>query len=137
MIMGVLIKTPKFIQRTGKIMLNSYNPYSNNQTFIKGRLVSNVSEVQAMAIDMSGETFYFPCYSENCIYTKSIGLDGRAIINRFIYEEPPKPAPQKNGYDSIRDALSALEDKVKVLEGRLSNVQSTEQPTEQSTASNA
>ena len=55
--------------------VNPYNPYMQQRALLKGRVVSNIEEARSALIDMDGSITFFPCLSENCIYTKAIDLN--------------------------------------------------------------
>lgn len=95
----------------------------NNFQGIKGRIVTNADEVKAAPIDLDGSITFFPCPAENCIYAKSIDLNGGALLQKFVLEQP-KQQPQ---YAEVA-ALQQLTDRVIKLENYLKggndNVQS-------------
>lgn len=78
---------------------------------LKGRIVSNVDEVKAAPIDLDGSMTYFPCPAENCIYAKSIDLNGRAVLMKYS-AELPQQAPQY----AEAGTVSALAQRVQALE---------------------
>lgn len=101
-------------------MIGGYqaNPYFNQmnawqQCALKGRVVSNVEEAKSAFIDLDGSITYFPCVSDNCIYTKSIGLDGQAIFKTYrLVEQPQMSMP----------SMQTLEQRIARLERVLENV---------------
>lgn len=116
---------------------------------LKGRIVSSVDEVKAALIDLDGSNTFFPCPAENCIYVKSIDLNGSPVVQKFSLERPQ----QRSQYLEL-DIIQQLVQRVTRLEtivnphlakGGIANVQSnandandgtvTEQ--QQSNASNA
>ena len=62
---------------------------------LKGHPVSSLEEVKASTIDFDGTIFYFPDIANKKIYTKSVGLDGIALLN--MYELKPLPAEPIEG----------------------------------------
>lgn len=62
---------------------------------LKGHPVSSLEEVKASTIDFDGTIFYFPDIANKKIYTKSVGLDGVALLN--MYELKPLPAEPIEG----------------------------------------
>lgn len=117
---------------------SSYQPVGFNQNNfqgIKGRIVTNADEVKAAPIDLDGSITFFPCPAENCIYAKSIDLNGGALLQKFILEQP-KQQPQ---YAEITQ-LQQLTDRVirleNFLKGGNDNVQSNANVNEQSNAVN-
>ena len=61
---------------------------------LKGHPVSSLEEVKASTIDFDGSIFYFPDIANKRIYTKTVGLDGVALLN--MYELKPLPAETEN-----------------------------------------
>ena len=89
-----------------------YNYYQQPQTqmpraqnaaytpaLLKGHPVSSLEEVKATSIDFDGSIFYFPDIANKRIYTKTIGLDGVALLN--MYELKPLPQENPNTGDFI------------------------------------
>ena len=66
---------------------------------LKGHPVSSLEEVKATSIDFDGSIFYFPDIANKRIYTKTIGLDGVALLN--MYELKPLPQDNQNTGDFI------------------------------------
>ena len=58
---------------------------------LKGHAVSSLEEVKASTIDFDGTIFYFPDIANKRIYTKTVGMDGVALLN--MYELKPLPSP--------------------------------------------
>lgn len=56
---------------------------------LKGHPVSSLEEVKATSIDFDGSIFYFPDIANKRIYTKTVGMDGVAMLN--MYELKPLP----------------------------------------------
>lgn len=48
--------------------------------------VSNRTEVEAYMVACDGSTTYFLCPAENCIYSKSVDMMGRPVINTFALQ---------------------------------------------------
>lgn len=106
--------------------VNYPNPMSYQQSCLKGRIVSSPEEVRSVLIDMDGSTAFFPCPSNNLIYTKTIDLNGNAVIRAYKMIDQPVMA---NNDNNLEARISQLENAVK---GLINNVQS--KPNEQSTS---
>lgn len=65
------------------------NPRPNVFGGLKGHPVSSLEEVKASSIDFDGSIFYFPDIANKRIYTKTVGMDGVALLN--MYELKPLP----------------------------------------------
>lgn len=90
---------------------------------LKGRIVSSADEVKAALVDLDGSMTFFPCPGENCIYIKSIDLNGSPVIQKFILEQPKKE-PQYAELaivQQLNQRIIALEN---VMKGGILNVQS-------------
>lgn len=92
---------------------NNYNPPMQN--VLKGRVVSNIEEARSALIDMDGSITFFPCLSDNCIYTKAIGLDGQAIFKVYRLVENTAAIPEYADMSTVR----SLEERIALLEGVL------------------
>ena len=87
---------------------NSTAPF-NSRLFagLKGHPVSSLEEVKASSIDFDGSIFYFPDIANKRIYTKTVGLDGVALLN--MYELKPIPAePDSSNYVTREEFDQAL-----------------------------
>lgn len=62
---------------------------------LKGHPVSSLEEVKASSIDFDGSIFYFPDIANKRIYTKTVGMDGVALLN--MYELKPLPTEPIEG----------------------------------------
>ena len=62
---------------------------------LKGHPVSSLEEVKASSIDFDGSIFYFPDIANKRIYTKTVGMDGVALLN--MYELKPLPSSPEEG----------------------------------------
>lgn len=62
---------------------------------LKGHPVSSLEEVKASSIDFDGSIFYFPDIANKRIYTKTVGMDGVALLN--MYELKPLPSIPEEG----------------------------------------
>ena len=116
---------------------------------LKGRIVSSVDEVKAALIDLDGSNTFFPCPAENCIYVKSIDLNGSPVVQKFALERPEQRSQylELNIIQQLIQRVTKLETIVNphLAKGGIANVQSnandanddtvTEQ--QQSNASNA
>ena len=59
------------------------------QPTLKGRPVSSVDEVRAIAVDFDGSISYFPDLANNRIYTKQINVDGTSTMLMYELKELP------------------------------------------------
>lgn len=79
---------------------------------LKGRPVSSLEEVRALAIDFDGSIFYFPDVANKCIYTKQINIDGTATLNKYELKEIPTEAsvtlPQFNNFITREEFEAAM-----------------------------
>ncbi len=74
---------------------------------LKGHPVSSLEEVKASTIDFDGSIFYFPDIANKRIYTKTVGLDGVALLN--MYELKPLPTePEPTTYVTREEFDQAL-----------------------------
>ena len=74
---------------------------------LKGHPVSSLEEVKASSIDFDGSIFYFPDIANKRIYTKTVGMDGVALLN--MYELKPLPAdPVEGDYVTRQEFDQAL-----------------------------
>lgn len=71
--------------------MNTYSCWGA-QIPLKGRLVSSFEEVRTAPIDFDGFPNIFPDYSNKCIYTKQVNLDGTISIQRYDLHTPPPAA---------------------------------------------
>ena len=62
---------------------------------LRGHPVSSLEEVKASSIDFDGSIFYFPDIANKRIYTKTVGMDGVALLN--MYELKPLPSVPEEG----------------------------------------
>lgn len=119
-------------------MFNNYNPYMNGygvnanyqqpqqyqqnyqQAGLKGRTVSNVEEARSAFIDMDGSTTIFPCPANNCIYTKSIDLNGQPVFKVYQLVNNANITPRyadMQTVQNIHERLTQLENFLKQKEG--------------------
>ena len=59
------------------------------QPTLKGRPVSSIDEVRAIAVDFDGSISYFPDLANNRIYTKQINVDGTSTMLMYELKELP------------------------------------------------
>lgn len=59
------------------------------QPTLKGRPVSSIDEVRAIAVDFDGSISYFPDLANNRIYTKQINMDGTSTMLMYELKELP------------------------------------------------
>ena len=83
----------------------SYNYYPSNsyatpqkplvplQPTLRGRPVSSIDEVRAIAVDFDGSIFYFPDMANHRIYTKQINVDGTSTTLMYELKELPAEQP--------------------------------------------
>ncbi len=62
---------------------------------LRGHPVSSLEEVKATSIEFDGSIFYFPDIANKRIYTKTVGIDGVALLN--MYELKPLPTTPEEG----------------------------------------
>lgn len=101
----------------------SYNYYPNNsyqtqqkplvplQPTLKGRPVSSIEEVRAIAVDFDGSIFYFPDLANNKIYTKQINMDGTSTTLMYELKELPTEHQSLSQYvtrDEFESVISQL-----------------------------
>lgn len=79
-------------------MYNQFQPTQSRPTpgVFKGRPVASIDEARATPIDFDGSVFYFPDYTNKCIYTKQINLDG--TVSFLMYELKEIPVVQPPNY---------------------------------------
>lgn len=108
---------------------NQMNPYQqvntqftnqpqNQQQMIpsglKGRVVTNVEEVKAILIEADGNTHYFPCPAQNCIYTKTIDMNAQSIINVYTLGQNELPVyADTNSVKILENRIISLENYIK------------------------
>ena len=74
---------------------------------LRGHPVSSLEEVKATSIEFDGSIFYFPDIANKRIYTKTVGLDGVALLN--MYELKPLPTePEPTTYVTREEFDQAL-----------------------------
>lgn len=73
--------------------LQRLNHLEQQGQVLRGRPVTSIDEVRAIPVDFDGSTFYFPDTANQCIYTKSIGLNGQSSIQMYALAEIPTSAP--------------------------------------------
>ena len=102
---------------------NPNNNFMQNQNVLRGRMVTNIEEVKGILIEPDGNTYYFPCMAENCIYTKTIDLNAQSVINVFklAANEMPVYADSKT-VQNLNERLTNIEKML--LKGSENNVKS-------------
>ena len=95
---------------------------------LRGHPVSSLEEVKASSIDFDGSIFYFPDIANKKIYTKTVGLDGVALLN--MYELKPLPSePVVGDFVTREEFESALTRISEILAGKFpSNNQPVQEP---------
>ena len=99
--------------------------YQNNQqryqqVGVKGHTVSSIEEVRSAFIDMDGSTTIFPCPANNCIYTKSIDLNGQPVFKVYQLVDNANIAPKYADIQMVQnlnDRLVQIENFLKQKEG--------------------
>lgn len=73
--------------------------------------VSNRTEVEAYMVACDGSTTYFLCPAENCIYSKSVDMMGRPVINTFALQNsnPVQTIVTREMFDNLNERITALE----------------------------
>lgn len=73
--------------------------------------VSNRTEVEAYMVTCDGSTTYFLCPAENCIYSKSVDMMGRPVINTFALQNsnPVQTIVTREMFDNLDERITALE----------------------------
>lgn len=82
-------------------MRQPQQPIPQQQTFLRGRMVSSIEEARASAIDFDGSVFYFPDLANKRIYTKQINIDGTATLNMYVLQPIPVAQEQQSAQDYI------------------------------------
>lgn len=82
-------------------MRQPQQPIPQQQTFLRGRMVSSIEEARASAIDFDGSVFYFPDLANKRIYTKQINIDGTATLNMYVLQPIPVAQEQQPAQDYI------------------------------------
>ena len=102
---------------------------------LRGHPVSSLEEVKASSIDFDGSIFYFPDIANKRIYTKTVGMDGVALLN--MYELKPLPAtPIEGDYITRTEFDQALARISELLSTKVTKAAAagvTTQPSEQQT----
>lgn len=79
---------------------------------LKGRPVSGLEEVKAVAVDFDGTVSFFPDLANGKIYTKQCNVDGTASLNMYELKEiPVAPTINSTNYitrDEFNQTMSAL-----------------------------
>ena len=79
------------------------------QTFLRGRMVSSIEEARASAIDFDGSVFYFPDLANRRIYTKQINVDGTASLNMYVLQSIPEQSPAAQEYVTREEFQNFIE----------------------------
>lgn len=72
--------------------LQQYEQFRNPQNMLKCMAVTSIDEAQGTMIDLDGSVTVFADLSNGKIYTKQIGMDGKAILNTYELQRPKPPA---------------------------------------------
>lgn len=84
-------------------------PLPQQQTFLRGRMVSSIEEARASAIDFDGSVFYFPDLANRRIYTKQINVDGTASLNMYVLQPIPEQSPAAQEYVTREEFQNFIE----------------------------
>lgn len=90
--------------------------------------VSNRTEVEAYMVACDGSTTYFLCPAENCIYSKSVDMMGRPVINTFALQNsnPVQTIVTREMFDNLNERITALEGMSS--NGQPTSISSTNEP---------
>lgn len=97
-------------------------------SYLSGRAVTSVDEVRAVAADPLGGIGVYTDVGNKKIYTKQINTDGLAVLNTYVLDETPPPAPpepkeyvEKSEVSALFEQISILTNEVDTLKGALNN----------------
>lgn len=100
--------------------IDSYYPYPNPPS-IRGRMISDISEVVPKEVPMDGSVSLFPIRDYSCIYAKQWGADGMIKTQKFIPSVETQTVNERevNPVDILRsEVMSRLDD----IQGMISNL---------------
>lgn len=107
-------------------------PVQRQPEYLSGRAVTSVDEVRAVSADPLGGIGVYTDVGNKKIYTKQINTDGLAVLNTYVLDETPPPAPpepkeyvEKSEVSTLFEQITYLTNKVDSLEGALSNAAAT------------
>lgn len=96
--------------------------------YLSGRAVTSIDEVRAVSADPLGGIGVYTDVGNKKIYTKQINTDGLAVLNTYVLDETPPPAPpepkeyvEKSEVSALFEQISTLTNEVETLKGALSN----------------
>lgn len=92
------------------------NAAQRPQQFLLGRIVGSVDELNSVPCPTDGSVAYFPCPSNNEIYARQIGNDGRISTVTYVLK-PSNPVPTQS--ESMADSMKPLEERIKSVEERI------------------
>lgn len=100
--------------------------------YLPGRAVTSVDEVRALSADPMGAIGVYTDVGNKKIYTKQINTDGLAVLNTYLLDETPPPAPpepkeyaEKAEVAGLFDQIGLLTREIETLKGELSNATTT------------
>lgn len=100
--------------------LQQYEQFRNPQNVLKCMAVTSIDEAQGTMIDLDGSVTVFADLSNGKIYTKQIGMDGKAILNTYELQRPKPPAA-----DATEERFQRIENAIVALKGEIDNVKSS------------
>lgn len=99
--------------------LQQYEQFRNPQNMLKCMAVTSIDEAQGTMIDLDGSVTVFADLSNGKIYTKQIGMDGKAILNTYELQRPKPPAA-----DATEERFQRIESAIVALKGEIDSVKS-------------
>lgn len=120
-------QNPHLVNQQMQGMFPQQQMQPQTPSVLKGRQVSGVEEARASQVDFDGSVNYYIDIANGKIYTKQLGVDGRAIFTTYGIEAPPAPEP------SAGELVKTLEDRIQTLEQTVSTLKGA---TDEHTANN-
>lgn len=99
--------------------LQQYEQFRNPQNVLKCMAVTSIDEAQGTMIDLDGSVTVFADLSNGKIYTKQIGMDGKAILNTYELQRPKPPVA-----DATEERFQRIENAIVALKGEIDSVKS-------------
>lgn len=119
-------------------------PAQRQAEYLSGRAVTSIEEVRAVSADPLGGIGVFTDVGNKKIYTKQINTDGLAVLNTYILDETPPPAPpepkeyvEKSEVSALFEQISILTNEVDTLKGALNNAAATNNASANSTGNSS
>lgn len=97
------------------MMNQSMNQQAPASTGLRGRIVTSIDEIRAAQIELDGAETFFPCPANASIYTKSIDMNGNAVIRRYELSEDNGMTEKKQEIVDV-ETFNGLQKRVKQLE---------------------